>query len=39
MKPLRSNSVASGRRISTFRGLSHAWIDIDQNAGMARLAI
>jgi hypothetical protein len=27
------------RRFSTFRGLSHAWIDIDQNGGMARLAI
>jgi hypothetical protein len=27
------------RRISTVRGLSHAWIAIDQEAGMARLAI
>jgi hypothetical protein len=39
IRPHANGLKKSERRFSTVRGLSHAWIVIDQNGGMARLAI
>jgi hypothetical protein len=39
IRPPENGIEKDWRRISTVRGLSHAWIAIDQEAGMARLAI